>query len=386
MKIALYYPWVYLTSGAERVLLELAQQSRHEWTIYTNRYESNNTYPGLKNVKIVELSPRISVNRAFSEVIKASISIIKQKLPLHEYDALFIVCEGVGDFITINNSSLPTYCICLTPLRPVFDMVYRARYLKEKGALVAAKLGLFGIAFKFIDRLLWKKYRRVFCISQEVRKRVIAGGLAGDDKIEVIYPGINYSEFEPNWNYEKYFMLPGRIMWTKNIQLGIEGFKLFLKNNPEFQDFRLIVTGIVDKKSRPYFEELKSIAGGDKRIEFIEHPTDEELFALYKNSYSVLFTAFNEDWGIVPLEGMAYGKPVISVNSGGPTETVEHDVNGFLAPPEPEAFADAMRRLASDPDRVLEMGRNGVKTAAGYDWSGFVGRVDEYLEEQERKK
>lgn len=386
MKIALYYPWVYLTSGAERVLLELARKSRHEWTIFTNRYDSNNAYPGLKNVRIVELSPRISVNRSFSEVIKASISIIKQKLPLHEYDAFFIVCEGVGDFITINNNSLPTYCICLTPLRPVFDMLYRARYLEGKSAFAAAKLSLFGMVFKIIDRLLWKKYKRIFCISQEVRKRVIAGGLAGDDRIEVIYPGINYSEFKPTWNYEKYFLLPGRIMWTKNIQLGIEGFKLFLENNPEFQDFRLIVTGIVDKKSMPYFEELKSIAGGDKRIEFIVHPSDEELFALYKNSYSVLFTAFNEDWGIVPLEGMAYGKPVVSVNSGGPTETVEHEVNGLMAAPEPGEFADAMSRLASDPDRVAEMGRHGVETAARFDWSGFVGRVDEYLEEQESKQ
>jgi hypothetical protein len=43
MKVALYYPWVYLTSGAERTILELTGRSRHEWTIFTNRFEPENT-------------------------------------------------------------------------------------------------------------------------------------------------------------------------------------------------------------------------------------------------------------------------------------------------------------------------------------------------------
>ena len=48
MKVALYYPWVYLTSGAERTILELTAHSRHQWTIFTNRFDPDGTFPGVR--------------------------------------------------------------------------------------------------------------------------------------------------------------------------------------------------------------------------------------------------------------------------------------------------------------------------------------------------
>ena len=58
------------------------------------------------------------------------------------------------------------------------------------------------------------------------------------------------------------------------------------------------------------------IAAVSKNIKFIENPTDEKLFELYMKCYSVIFTALNEDWGMVILEAMACGKPIIASNSG----------------------------------------------------------------------
>ncbi len=45
MKIAAYYPWIYLKGGAERALLETVTRSRHEWTLYTNHFEPEATFP-----------------------------------------------------------------------------------------------------------------------------------------------------------------------------------------------------------------------------------------------------------------------------------------------------------------------------------------------------
>ena len=64
----------------------------------------------------------------------------------------------------------------------------------------------------------------------------------------------------------------------------------------------------------------------------------------------------NEHFGLVPLEAMAYGKPVVACNSGGPTESIADGSTGFLCEPTPINFAVAMTTLLSDPERTAKVG------------------------------
>lgn len=379
MKLALYYPWVYLTSGAERSILELVKRSRHDWTIFTNHYDSEHTYPGFGECRVVELD-RVPIDRSFLKVMKATAKIASQRLDMDGFDALLVVCEGIGDMTVFRNHSKPVYCLCLTPLRPVFDEQYRESYLKDKGLAARLKLLMFACVFAALDRIAWRYYRHILCISRECYRRVVRGRLAGEDRLGLAFPGINYSMFRSTGRREKYFLLPGRIMWTKNIELGIEAFKRFRRECSAARDFRLIITGIVDKKSETYYAGLRELVGGDDTVEFIAHPSDEQLFDLYDRCYAVLFTAFNEDWGMVPLEGMAYGKPVVAVGRGGPLETVEHGKNGFLAEPTPGDFARYMAKLALAPEMAHDMGEYGHRYVERFDWKYFVQAVDEMIE------
>jgi hypothetical protein len=45
MRVAAYYPWIYLRGGAERTILETLRRSRHDWTLFTNRYDREATFP-----------------------------------------------------------------------------------------------------------------------------------------------------------------------------------------------------------------------------------------------------------------------------------------------------------------------------------------------------
>src|SRR5690349_5816904 len=101
LKAAIYYPWVYLHGGPERTLAEYLSRTRHEWTIFTHRYEVESTFPSLRKADIVELSPRVSVKRNIKDVGRAAWTISRSKLPLDGYDALVIFCEGLGDFATV---------------------------------------------------------------------------------------------------------------------------------------------------------------------------------------------------------------------------------------------------------------------------------------------
>lgn len=380
MKVALYYPWVYLKSGAERSILELTRRSRHDITIFTNHYDSIQTYPEFADHKIVEL-PCVPVERSFFRVMQSGLRIATQRLDLSGYDTLLVVCEGLGDMIVLRNHDKPVSCLCLTPMRPVFDEAYQRIYLQGKGLMARLKLSLFGAVYRQIDRFAWQYYRKVLCISREISRRVLIGKLAPEEKLGYAFPGIDYAKLCPTGRMEKYFLLPGRIMWTKNIELGIESFLKFRHAFPEGSEFKLIVAGLVDKKSLPYFESLQKLAGDSNGIEFVQHPDDQRLYDLYDRAYAVLFTPFNEDWGIVPLEAMAYAKPVIAVKRGGAKETVIHGENGLLAEPLPEDFAQCMAILAASSDEARRMGENGRNYVKRFDWQHFVAAVDTMLEE-----
>ena len=381
MKVALYYPWIYLTSGAERTILELTADRRHEWTIFTNRFEQDSTFPGFRNRRIVQLDS-ISVKRTVAGAGAGALKILTQRLPLEGYEALVVVCEGFGDLSVFRNSSLPILCVCLTPLRIAFDPSYRSRCLVKYGPLARPLIRFGSWAFKPIDRRAWRRYCRVFCISEEVKRRVIDGGLAASDRIEVAHPGLGFEPGTPSETFEKFFLLPGRIMWTKNIELAIDSFRSFRHSNPQFSDFRLVIAGIVDRKSEGYFQGLRAITRelGDA-VEFRIHPSDSELSTLYQNCYATLFTAFNEDWGIVPLESMAFGKPAICVNRGGPRESVNDAIDGFLVEPAAEAFAERMAALAGNPDMCRRMGRAGNRNVRRFTWPNFTRRIDDAIQE-----
>jgi glycosyltransferase involved in cell wall biosynthesis len=379
MRVALYYPWIYLTSGAERVILELSGRSRHEWTLFTSHFAPQQTFPEFAGRRVVEMD-KMPVDRSLSGVARAASKALRLRLPLEEFDALVVVCEGIGDLVVFRNNLRPTLCICLTPLRLVFDSEYRARTLRGRGAAARLAINAGSRVFRALDRLAWKRYQRVFCISQEVRQRTVAGGLAQKDRLEVLHVGLGVASSEPSAVFERFFLIAGRIMWTKNIQLGIEAFRQLRQTVAAAGDFRLVIAGIVDKKSEPYLAELRLLAAG-LPIEFRIFPTDAELADLYRTCYGVLFTPFNEDWGIVPLEAMAFGKPVVAVNSGGPRETVIPGVNGFLEEAKVEAFAARMAQLMRNPEETARMGIRGHAHSLRYSWTNFTEGIDAAIDE-----
>ena len=382
MKVALYYPWVYLRSGVERMMLELVQRSRHDWIIFTSHYFPEQTFPGYREVALVELA-EVPVSRGYSAVCQAGVTILKQKIDLDDFDALVVSSEGLGDFITFRNHSVPVICYCHTPLKIVHDSHTRDRYLQENRRMKVPFLVFSGI-FKFFDKLAWRYYDYVFCNSNEVKRRILKSGLAPAGKIEVLSPGLDLQVMKPGWEYQRYFVVVGRIKWWKNLGLAINSFLEFKRAHPEFNDFQLQIVGMVEAGSEFYFEKLQELARGRDDIVFKRDPGEQELLTAYRYSYCLLFPSINEDWGMTPIEAMGFGKPVVAVNLGGPTESIIDGVTGLLVEPEAKEFAAAMARLAADPGMVRRMGEAGVSHVQKYDWSHFVDRFDDYLDSIQR--
>jgi glycosyltransferase involved in cell wall biosynthesis len=385
MKVALYYPWIYLTSGSERVIVELARRSRHEWKLITSHYEPQNTFPELRQMHVSELRT-VSVRRDVISTACSAATILRQRLPIDDCDALFVLSEGLGDFILFRNHRKPSLCYCLTPLRAAFDPVYRDQAFRKRGLLGRLALSAGLALFAAVDRLAWRRYTRVLFLSREAVSRAGQAHLLTNRPPDVLYPGMGLSADRPSDRQDPFFLIAGRIMWTKNVQLGIHAFQSFTAAHPAARQARLVIAGIVDTKSVAYLEKLRSLTAADPRIEFRIAPSDAELRRLYEECFALLFPPLNEDFGLVPIEAMAFGKPVIAVNRGGPLETIQHGVQGFLEEPTPEAFANRMADLYFHPPRAREMGRMGFQRARLFSWEHFVGRIDDELEAIAGKK
>lgn len=128
--------------------------------------------------------------------------------------------------------------------------------------------------------------------------------------------------------------------------------------------------------SGPEEASLRELAGADDRISFSGRVPERELVSLYAGARAVAFLPYEEDYGLVTLEAMLSGKPVITCrDSGGTTELVDDGENGFVVDPAPEALAAAIDSLWSSRRLRRRMSRAARARAERVTWQGVVSEL-----------
>ena len=90
----------------------------------------------------------------------------------------------------------------------------------------------------------------------------------------------------------------------------------------------------------------------------------------------------NESFGIVLLEAMASGKPIVATDIPGYKSVVEHNKQGILVPPKNEsAIVSSISKLLDNPVLCNELGQNGIIKAQEYDWQIIGGKINTYYNE-----
>lgn len=199
-----------------------------------------------------------------------------------------------------------------------------------------------------LDPLRQAKAR--FAIGKEIAKRLYRWrGLSAD----VLHPPLASNTFRQDPAGD-YFFLPGRLHRWKRVELVI---RAILASSLPLK-FKIAGTGEDEA-------ELKRIANGDPRIEFLGRIDDTQLVEFYAGALAVPFVPLREDFGYITLEAFASGKPVVTcLDSGEPTQLVKHGENGFICRPDPVAVKEALETLFLDRNLALEMGRKGAELAA----------------------
>ena len=137
-----------------------------------------------------------------------------------------------------------------------------------------------------------------------------------------------------------------------------------LKSLKEFGQLHLIIAGGYDERvteNREHYLELKALQEQLEleNVTFLKSFDDSTKIRLLKGCLCLLYTPDKEHFGIVPVEAMYKGCPVIAVNSGGPTETVLHGQTGFLCEQTADSFAEVMTKFVQDESLREEMGSKG---------------------------
>jgi len=151
-------------------------------------------------------------------------------------------------------------------------------------------------------------------------------------------------------------------------------------DGPKRLDVLVAAMGLVRSGARlklagsgPEAERLAALSAANERIELLGRVSDEALEKLYGRARAVAFLTHDEDFGLVTLEAMQAGRPVITCrDSGGPRELVEDGVTGLVVDPTPEAVAEAIDELWADRRRWRRMGSVGQERARRISWDPIV--------------
>ena len=179
--------------------------------------------------------------------------------------------------------------------------------------------------------------------------------------ISVIYPPSSLPHFREG-RYDYLFTI-SRLDNAKRVFLMVQAMT-YVKS-----DIRLKIAG-----TGPMEAELKKMAAGDSRIEFLGFVNDDDVINYYADAKAVLYMPYEEDYGLVTIEAMMSHKPVITcTDSGGPREFVKHGINGYITSANPEAIGRQINELiALSQDTLDEMGRNAFEQVKNITWESVM--------------
>lgn len=272
------------------------------------------------------------------------------------YDCVISSSHAAAKGVRTGKSTLHI-CYCHTPMRYIWDQY--DSYINRERSSFFIRAGM-KISLPYLrewDIRSSKQVTHFLTNSCNVQERIRR--LYGRDS-EVMYGPVDTRRFSCEPRDDGYFLIISALVPNKCIDVAVEAFNLL--------GYRLIIAG-----SGIQVSALKAKAR--KNIEFLGWVADEKIPELYANCRAVIFPG-EEDFGLVPIEAMAAGKPVIAYGAGGVLETVVDGETGiFFREQNPQTLCDAVRRLPNftfDPELIR-------KHAAQFDRSIFRERMERFI-------
>ncbi|MFU8804982.1 MAG: glycosyltransferase family 4 protein [Bradymonadaceae bacterium] len=222
----------------------------------------------------------------------------------------------------------------------------------------------------------WKKCDRIIAISEATKQTVIEHLHVPEEKIHVIYNGIDHDQFHPvvdqalldavrdRYELRRPFMLYlGGYDFRKNIGVAVRA----MQEVPRSIDVELVLAGGMDKAERDEIEAIAASLGITDRVRILGYIDDRDVAGLYALARAFVYPSLAEGFGLQALEAMALGCPVIASDVSSLPEVVE-DAGLLVDPRDPAAVGDAMTRLLENDELRQELVQRGFLQARKFSW------------------
>lgn len=410
MQIAFLHPDLGV-GGAERLVVDAAvglQQRGHHVTMFTQHRDRQHCFEeardGTLDVRVHgDWLPRSLFGRL--HILFAVLRMI--------YGALVLALTGPRlDVVFVDQVSIAVWPLRLfTRAQIVFYCHFPDMLLSTRTSLLKR---LYRAPFDLLEEYSTRAAHVVFVNSEFTADTVMATFRSMRQRPRVLNPTLAVGAMEALFRRavptpsdvrtNHVFFSLNRFERKKNIGLALQAFASVLRQleqQPEERrrrsvslgpsgaagasaaSLRLVIAGGYDPQNRENFEYARELEleaerlGIAERVTFCRTISGEDKCRWLDASLAVLYTPANEHFGIVPLEAMHAQRPVIAVNSGGPTESIVDGVTGLLVPGEPEAFAAAMLRLVREPELRARMGAAGqARVARLYSLESFTDTLE----------
>jgi glycosyltransferase involved in cell wall biosynthesis len=354
-KIALVHDYFIQLGGAERVAAVM-HDSFPSAPIYTTVALPHRLPQELRTADI-RTSPMQwlpGIERRFRQYFMLYPFAVEQ-FDLSQYDLLLSSSSGYAKGVRRRRNAIHV-CYCHTPMRWVWRYEdYVARESFGRAVRSALPLCLWGL--RKWDLRAAKQPNYYIANSQLVAERIKK--IYGRDAI-VIPPPIDVDRFHPAAAVEDYYLILSRLVPYKRIDLAIEACNRLNR--------RLVIIG-----GGPDRERLQKLAG--PKTEFLGRQSDTQV-NLYASRCRALIFPGEEDFGMVPLEVNAAGRPVIAYRGGGAVETVVEGLTGvFFNQPKTESLVDAIEDFESQSWSTSNLRQHAEK----FDRKVFSYRVLQFL-------
>ena len=328
-RVALVHHWLVSPGGAEKVLYEL-HQMYPEAPIYTAAYIPEK-FPEFAGADVrTTFLDKLPLIKHKHQLFPIFLGLPFKTLDMSEFDLVISSCAAEAKYVRTGDQTLHV-CYCHTPVRYYWtDYEWRLKNLPFGVFNWLARL-VFPLVIGTLRRVDYKGAQGVdeYVANSEHIQRRIKQYYHRDST--VIYPPIiTESLLKLPRNPQDYYLIIGRQVASKRLDVAVDAFNDL--------GLPLKVAGAGEEIARQQ-------PRGKDNIEFLGRVSDAERDALFAGAKALVFPP-EEDFGIVPLEAMAAGTPVIAYNSGGAPEYVIDGENGVLFDEQTgESLANAVRRF-----------------------------------------
>jgi glycosyltransferase involved in cell wall biosynthesis len=318
-KVAFLHYWLVNMRGGEKVLEALCELYPQA-DIFTHVYHPKGISGVITQHKIsTTFIQRLPWPVRFYKAYLPLMPFAVESLDLQSYD-LVISSEAGPMKAAITRPDALHICYCHSPMRYIWDQYYE--YRRGRGRLARLAMTLFATPLRIWDTASASRVDHFIANSRFVAARIKK--FYGRDAT-VINPPVATERFAITDAPKDYYLCFGQLVFYKRFDLAVAAFNQSGR--------RLLIAGTGEQSAA-----LKKIAGPN--ISFLGRVEDGSLPALLANCRALIFPGA-EDFGIIPVETMAAGRPVIAYATGGAAETIIDGKTGILFPTQTAASLNA---------------------------------------------